>query len=56
MFLYFSLIVLLIGVLVYLGANDPKHAKLAEVGRLMFAIGLLAFLLIAVGAKGVGLG
>lgn len=42
MILYLSLLVALIGVLMYALCVNPK---LAEIGRLMFACGLLAFLL-----------
>ena len=46
MFIYLSLLVALIGVLMYALCVNPK---LAEIGRLMFADGLLAFLLTAAG-------
>lgn len=47
MIIYLSLLVALVGVLMYaLCAN----AKLAEMGRLAYACGLLAFLLRVVGA------
>jgi len=42
MYIYFSLLVAVIGVLVYALVASPK---LAELGRLMFFAGLLAFLL-----------
>jgi Na+/phosphate symporter len=42
MIIYFSLLVALIGVLMYALCAQPK---LAEIGRIMFAFGLLAFLL-----------
>jgi len=42
MLIYFSLLVALVGVLMYALCINPK---LAEIGRLMFASGLLAFLL-----------
>jgi hypothetical protein len=41
MIIYFSLLVALIGVLMYALC---VNAKLQEIGRLMFACGLLAFL------------
>ena len=42
MIIYFSLLVALIGVLMYALCAQPK---LAEIGRIMFFCGLLAFLL-----------
>ena len=42
MIIYFSLLVALIGVLMYALCTNPK---LSEIGRIMFAFGLLAFLL-----------
>jgi hypothetical protein len=42
--IYLSLIVCIIGLVVYLIAS-PQHAKAAELGRLSFWVGLLAFLL-----------
>ena len=42
MYIYLSLLVALIGVLMYALCVNPK---LAEMGRLMFSAGLLAFLL-----------
>ncbi len=41
MIVYLSLLVALIGILMYALCTNPK---LAEIGRLMFACGLLAFL------------
>ena len=41
MIVYLSLLVALVGVLMYALCANPK---LAEIGRLMFACGLLAFL------------
>lgn len=41
MVIYFSLLVALVGVLMYALSTNPK---LQEIGRLMFACGLLAFL------------
>ena len=41
MIVYLSLLVSLIGLLMYALCTNPK---LAEIGRLMFACGLLAFL------------
>jgi len=46
MAVYFSLLVALVGVLMYALSVNPK---LAEIGRIMFAFGLLAFLLGSVG-------
>lgn len=46
MIIYLSLLVALIGVLMYALCVNPK---LAEIGRLMFACGVLAFLLVAPG-------
>lgn len=46
MIIYLSLLVALIGVLMYALC---VNAKLAEIGRLMFACGLLAFLFRVVG-------
>ena len=43
--IYFSLLVALIGVLMYALCVNPK---LQEIGRIMFAMGLLAFLLTGV--------
>jgi|HubBroStandDraft_6_1064221.scaffolds.fasta_scaffold430566_2 Na+/phosphate symporter len=42
MIIYVSLLVCLIGVLMYALASNPK---LVEIGRICFAFGLLAFLL-----------
>lgn len=42
MTIYFSLLVAIIGVLIYAFAANPK---LAEIGRISYAFGLLAFLL-----------
>ena len=39
-----SLVVLLVGLLMYAFAR-PESPKAAEIGRIMFAFGLLAFLL-----------
>lgn len=44
MAIYLSLLVSLIGALMYALSANPK---LVELGRLMFATGLLAFLLVA---------
>lgn len=52
MFIYVSLLVALVGVLMYALSTN---AKVVEIGRIMFGAGLLAFL-IASGASGVGLG
>jgi hypothetical protein len=47
MIIYLSLLVALVGGLVYLLCNGPSPTspKVAELGRLAFACGLLAFLL-----------
>lgn len=42
MLIYLSLLVALVGLLVYVLAANPESA---ELGRLAFAVGLLAFLL-----------
>ncbi len=42
MLIYFSLLIALVGVLMYMLVVNPK---LQEIGRLMFFSGLLAFLL-----------
>ena len=42
MLIYLALLVALVGVLMYALCVNPK---LAEIGRIMFAFGLLAFLL-----------
>jgi hypothetical protein len=42
MIIYFDLLVALVGLLMYALSANPK---LAEIGRLMFACGLLAFML-----------
>ena len=44
MIIYLSLLVALIGVLMYALAGNPK---LQEIGRIMFFDGLLAFLLVS---------
>lgn len=46
MIIYLALLVALIGVLMYALCTNPK---LAEIGRIMFGCGLLAFLLSSVG-------
>lgn len=46
MVIYFSLLVSIIGLLMYALASNPK---LVEVGRIMFWTGLLAFLLTGLG-------
>jgi hypothetical protein len=46
MLIYVSLLVALVGLVVYALASNPKAA---EIGRLMFACGLLVFLLTVVG-------
>jgi hypothetical protein len=45
---YVSLVVSVVGLLVY---GFSANAKLAEVGRIVFAIGLLVFLWLVVGAR-----
>lgn len=47
MYIYFSLLVALVGVLLYALTASPK---VAEIGRIAFFCGLLAFLLQAAGA------
>ncbi len=47
MIIYLSLLVALIGVLMYALCANPK---LSEIGRLMFGCGLLAFLLDTINA------
>lgn len=42
MSIYFSLLVCIAGLLMWILSN---HAKVSEAGRIMFAFGLLAFLL-----------
>jgi hypothetical protein len=42
--IYLSLLVCIVGLVVYL-VTKPEHAKPAEVGRLMFWVGLFVFLL-----------
>jgi len=42
MIIYLSLLVALVGVLMYALSANPK---LVEIGRIMFGVGLLAFLL-----------
>jgi hypothetical protein len=49
MIIYLSLAIALIGLLVY--ALVQNNGKVAEIGRIMFFCGLLAFLLGAVGGK-----
>ena len=46
MIIYLSLLISLAGVLLYALAANPK---LAEIGRMMFWVGLLAFLLVLPG-------
>lgn len=47
MTVYISLAVMAVGLLLYWvrGYNDARVSKLAEIGRIMFFAGLLAFLL-----------
>jgi hypothetical protein len=48
---YFALIVCIVGLVIYWVATDPRpsprftSARAAEIGRIMFAFGLLALLL-----------
>ena len=44
MIIYLSLLVALVGVLMYALAGNPK---LVEIGRIMFSCGLLSFLLVS---------
>lgn len=48
MIIYLSLLVAIIGVLIYALSTN---GKVAEIGRIMFGCGLLAFLLDVVGGK-----
>lgn len=45
MLLTINALVMLVGLLIYMLSNNPANNKLAEVGRIMFAFGLLALLL-----------
>ena len=45
MVIYLDLLVALVGLLVYVLCNTPGTAKIAELGRISFFAGLLAFLL-----------
>lgn len=45
MYIYLSLLICVVGGIVYLIVNAPQNQKIAELGRVMFAMGLLAFLL-----------
>jgi hypothetical protein len=46
MIIYLSLLVAVIGLLIYsLRPNPDTNPKMAEIGRIMFWVGLLAFLL-----------
>ena len=49
--IYLSLLVALIGVLMYALCSNPK---LQEIGRISFFCGLLAFLFVFAGGKSVG--
>ena len=51
MIIYVALLVALIGMLMYILANGPSPTspKVAEIGRIMFFCGLLAFLLMVAG-------
>jgi len=53
MWIYLSLAVAFVGALFYLLSKDPKRA---ELGKYAFLAGLLAFLMTAVGAHGIGIG
>jgi hypothetical protein len=44
MVIYLSLLIAIVGLVIYL-VSKPEYAKPAEVGRIMFFTGLLAFLL-----------
>ena len=45
MVVYLSLLVAVIGALMYFFVSDAKYPKLVELGRITYAAGLLAFLL-----------
>jgi hypothetical protein len=45
MVLGLCLVICLVGLLIYVMSNNPANGKLAEIGRIMFAFGLLALLL-----------
>jgi hypothetical protein len=51
MIIYLSLLICFIGGLMYLVCNGPSPTspKMAEIGRIMFFCGLLAFLLVIAG-------
>lgn len=49
--IYLSLLVALVGVLMYALSSNPK---LQEIGKISFFCGLLAFLIVFAGAKQVG--
>jgi hypothetical protein len=44
MVLGLCLVICVIGLLIYVMSNNPANGKLAEIGRIMFAFGLLALL------------
>lgn len=52
MLIYLSLLVALVGVLMFALCSNPK---LSEVGKIAFFCGLLAFLIVFAGKKMVGL-
>ena len=43
--IYLSLAIALIGAAIYLFVSQPKYAKLGELGKISFFVGLLVFLL-----------
>jgi hypothetical protein len=51
MIIYLSLLIALIGLLIYAFSANPANTKLQEVGKIMFFAGLLAFLITAPGSK-----
>ena len=53
MWIYLSLLVAVLGAFFYYAASNPKTVAL---GQIAFGVGLLAFLLTAVGEKGIGIG
>lgn len=54
MMIYWSLLIAIVGALVYLVPVNPRMAKVQELGRIAYAFGLLVFLLTAVGGRMVG--
>ena len=53
MWIYLSLAIAIVGLVVYL--IERPNPKPTEIGRIMFWVGLLAFLLTAVGSHGIGI-